>query len=66
MGVRVGHHCAWPLHRRFGVAATVRATFAVYNTLEEVDALVSQGGAFYDRIMEHDPADRTCAYLFGQ
>jgi cysteine desulfurase/selenocysteine lyase len=40
VAVRVGHHCAWPLHRRFGVAATVRASFAVYNTLEEVDALV--------------------------
>jgi cysteine desulfurase/selenocysteine lyase len=40
VAVRVGHHCAWPLHRRFGVAATVRATFAVYNTMEEVDALV--------------------------
>jgi len=40
VAVRVGHHCAWPLHRRFGVAATVRATFAVYNTLHEVDALV--------------------------
>ena len=40
VAVRVGHHCAWPLHRRFGVAATVRATFAVYNTVEEVDALV--------------------------
>jgi cysteine desulfurase/selenocysteine lyase len=38
--VRVGHHCAWPLHRRFGVAATVRATFAVYNRPDEVDALV--------------------------
>jgi cysteine desulfurase/selenocysteine lyase len=39
--VRVGHHCAWPLHRRFGVAATVRASFAVYNTLDEVDRLVA-------------------------
>ena len=40
VAVRVGHHCAWPLHRRFGVAATVRASFAVYNTPEEVGALV--------------------------
>jgi cysteine desulfurase/selenocysteine lyase len=40
VAVRVGHHCAWPLHRRFGVAATVRATFAVYNRPDEVDALV--------------------------
>ena len=40
VAVRVGHHCAWPLHRRFGVAATVRASFAVYNTPDEVTALV--------------------------
>ncbi|KGI68110.1 cysteine desulfurase [Mycolicibacterium rufum] len=41
VAVRVGHHCAWPLHRRFGVAATARASFAVYNTAEEVDRLVA-------------------------
>jgi len=40
VAVRVGHHCAWPLHRRFGVAATVRASFHVYNTPDEVAALV--------------------------
>jgi len=40
IAVRVGHHCAWPLHRRFGLAATVRASFHVYNTLDEVNALV--------------------------
>ena len=39
--VRVGHHCAWPLHRRFGLAASVRASFALYNTAGEVDALVA-------------------------
>ncbi len=39
--VRVGHHCAWPLHRRFGIAATVRASFALYNTVDEIDALVA-------------------------
>jgi cysteine desulfurase/selenocysteine lyase len=39
--VRVGHHCAWPLHRRFGVAATARATFYVYNGPQDVDDLVS-------------------------
>ena len=39
--VRVGHHCAWPLHRRFGIAASVRASFALYNTPGEVDALVA-------------------------
>lgn len=41
VAVRVGHHCAWPLHRRFGVAATVRASFHVYNTIAEVDALIA-------------------------
>ena len=40
VAIRVGHHCAWPLHRRFGVAATARASFAAYNTTAEVDALV--------------------------
>jgi cysteine desulfurase/selenocysteine lyase len=40
VAVRVGHHCAWPLHRRFGVAATVRASFHVYNTPDEITALV--------------------------
>lgn len=37
--VRVGHHCAWPLHRAFGVPATVRASFYLYNDLDEVRAL---------------------------
>jgi cysteine desulfurase/selenocysteine lyase len=37
--VRTGHHCAWPLHRVLGVQASARATFYVYNTLDEVDAL---------------------------
>jgi cysteine desulfurase/selenocysteine lyase len=41
VAIRVGHHCAWPLHRRLGIAATARASFAVYNTLDEVDALVA-------------------------
>lgn len=41
VAIRVGHHCAWPLHKRFGVAATARASFAAYNTLDEVDALAA-------------------------
>ncbi len=41
VAVRVGHHCAWPLHRRFGIAATARASFALYNTPDEVDRLVA-------------------------
>jgi cysteine desulfurase/selenocysteine lyase len=39
IAVRVGHHCAWPLHRRFGIAATVRASFHVYTTVDEVAQL---------------------------
>jgi len=41
VAVRVGHHCAWPLHKRMGVAATVRASFAAYNTAAEVDVLAA-------------------------
>ena len=41
IAVRVGHHCAWPLHRAMQVPATTRATFAAYNTLGEVDALLA-------------------------
>ncbi|MET9710807.1 cysteine desulfurase [Nocardiopsis alba] len=37
--VRVGHHCAWPLHRKLGIVATTRASFYLYNTMEDVDAL---------------------------
>jgi cysteine desulfurase/selenocysteine lyase len=48
VAVRVGHHCAWPLHRRFGLSSTTRASFAPYTTLEEVDALL----AALDRVPE--------------
>ena len=41
VAIRVGHHCAWPLHRKFGVAATARASFALYNTTAEIDVLVA-------------------------
>ncbi|BBA87851.1 cysteine desulfurase [Mycobacterium pseudoshottsii] len=41
VAVRVGHHCALPLHRKFGVAATARASFAVYNTRDEVNRLLA-------------------------
>jgi cysteine desulfurase/selenocysteine lyase len=39
IAVRTGHHCAWPLHRALGAQASTRATFYVYNTHDEVDAL---------------------------
>jgi cysteine desulfurase / selenocysteine lyase len=40
IAIRAGHHCAQPVMARFGVAATARASFAAYNTHDEVDALV--------------------------
>ncbi|TDQ45950.1 cysteine desulfurase [Actinorugispora endophytica] len=40
VAVRVGHHCAWPLHRRFSAVATTRASFYLYNSFADVDALV--------------------------
>jgi cysteine desulfurase/selenocysteine lyase len=39
VAVRAGTHCAMPLMQRFGVTSTCRASFALYNTLDEVDAL---------------------------
>jgi cysteine desulfurase / selenocysteine lyase len=41
IAIRTGHHCAQPVMQRFGVPATSRASFAFYNTMEEVDALVA-------------------------
>jgi cysteine desulfurase/selenocysteine lyase len=40
IAVRTGHHCAQPVMDRFGIPATVRASFALYNTKPEIDALV--------------------------
>ena len=40
IAVRAGHHCTQPLHRKLGLQATVRASFYLYNTLEEVDLLI--------------------------
>jgi cysteine desulfurase/selenocysteine lyase len=41
VAVRTGHHCAWPLHRRMELTATTRVSFAAYNTVAEVDALLA-------------------------
>lgn len=41
IAVRTGHHCAQPLMQRLGIEGTLRASFAFYNTMEEVDALVA-------------------------
>ena len=40
VAVRTGHHCAQPVMKRFGISATTRASFYLYNTMQEVDALV--------------------------
>lgn len=52
--VRVGHHCAWPLHRRYGLHGTTRASFSVYTTEAEVDALVEGTGAVIDFFARFD------------
>ena len=44
VAIRTGHHCAQPVMDRFGVPATARASFAMYNTIEDVDALVAALG----------------------
>jgi cysteine desulfurase/selenocysteine lyase len=41
VAVRAGHHCAQPLHEKYGITATSRASFYLYNTKEEVDKLVN-------------------------
>ncbi|ODU55826.1 MAG: cysteine sulfinate desulfinase [Granulicella sp. SCN 62-9] len=41
IAIRTGHHCAQPLMQRFGIPATARASLAVYNTAQEIDALVA-------------------------
>jgi cysteine desulfurase/selenocysteine lyase len=41
VAVRTGHHCAWPLNRKMGVPATTRASLYLYNTSEDIDALVA-------------------------
>ncbi len=40
IAVRAGHHCAQPLHEKFGIPATTRASFYLYSTKSEVDALI--------------------------
>ena len=40
VAVRTGHHCTEPLMDRFGIEGTVRASFAIYNTKDEIDNMV--------------------------
>ena len=48
VAVRAGHHCAMPVMQRFGVPATTRASFAFYNTIDEIDVMVRA----IDRVMK--------------
>ena len=41
IAVRTGHHCTQPLMQRLGIPGTARASFSVYNTFEEIDALIA-------------------------
>jgi len=41
IAIRTGHHCAQPVMQKFGIPATARASFAFYNTLNEIDELVN-------------------------
>ena len=49
IAVRTGHHCAWPLTRKLGVPATTRASVYLYNTTDDLDALIAgvQGAQKY-------------------
>jgi cysteine desulfurase/selenocysteine lyase len=41
IAVRAGHHCAQPLHQSLGINASVRASFSIYNTIDDVDKIIS-------------------------
>jgi cysteine desulfurase/selenocysteine lyase len=59
IAIRSGHHCAQPLMRRLGVAATSRASFYLYNTEDEVDALVAalaRAREFFETFTEARPS----------
>ena len=62
VAVRAGTHCAMPLLARFGVTATCRASFALYNTKDEVDSLAQrpdQGAGDFSHDRRTDPQDAT-------
>ena len=52
IAVRTGHHCAWPLMRKFDVVATTRASFYLYNDLDDVQALIEGVESARDFFME--------------
>jgi cysteine desulfurase / selenocysteine lyase len=51
IAIRAGHHCAQPLHDRYGIVASARASFYLYNTLDEIDQLAAgleKASTFFD------------------
>jgi len=65
VAVRTGHHCAWPLHRALGVQSSTRATFYVYTTHEEVDALaegIRYAQRFFGVLCSSNPCTRTSSW----
>lgn len=64
IAVRVGHHCAQPAHRRYGVTASTRASFSLYNTEAEVDRFleaVALVRPFFGVVDEHSPSGAEAA-----
>lgn len=55
VAVRASHHCTQPLHRKLKIDASVRASFYIYNTEEDVDRLIEVLGAVY-RIIDRETA----------
>jgi cysteine desulfurase/selenocysteine lyase len=65
IAVRTGHHCAWPLHRALGVQSSTRATFYVYNTHEEVEALaegIRYAQRFFQTLCNWSPCTRKSSW----
>jgi cysteine desulfurase/selenocysteine lyase len=58
VAVRAGHHCTMPLHKRLGIVASVRASFYLYNTAAEVDALCEAIGAARRVLRRRQPEPR--------
>jgi cysteine desulfurase/selenocysteine lyase len=68
IAVRTGHHCAEPLMRRLGVEGTVRASFGLYNTRSEVDALaegIERVAKIPYFVIHPCPEDRLQCQVFG-
>ena len=59
IAVRTGHHCTMPLMKLLGIPGTVRASFALYNTRDEVDVLVRSLEEVRDRLLKPKPLART-------